>query len=240
MRRGVLVLGALGAATAVVGCSLLPPKVPADKAMVQAPEVVPPKEPVRPQVINGARGGTTVYAHRLVPISDRYYHLRGQSSIPEYQAEVGRGVLRAAFRETEKEALGAYGGWGPFYTQAFAKHYKDIADRAEPSPYATHYWWDEDRRAYRSGGVTPDTDQAGFRAGWRSEYRGGVPGASSGGGGLPGGAGGSGGMMGPGGPGMMGGGGSGQRGGGPSGGGRGPGGGGGSGGTAGGMGAAID
>lgn len=230
-------LGALGAATAVVGCSLLPPKVPEDKAMVAAPEVVPPEEPVRPQVINGARGGTTVYAHRLVPVPDRYYHLRNQASIPDYQEQVGRGVLRAAFREAEKEALGAYGGWGPFYTQAFAKHYKDIADRAEPSPYATHYWWDEDSRSYRSGGVTPDTDQAGFRAGWRSEYRGGTPGASSGGGGLPGSAGGPG-MMGPGGsgpgPGMMGGGGgTGSRGGGP-------GGGGGSGGTAGAVGAAVD
>lgn len=188
--RAMVAASAVAAMVALTGCGLFPPKVPGEVAMKPAPEVVPPEQPVRTEIISGARGGTTKYAHKMVAVPDRYYHLRNEASIPEYQEKVNRAMMRMAYRELEKEALGQYGGWGSFYRQAFAKHYKDLADRAEPSPYATHYWWDKESRSYRSGGVTPDTDQAGFRSGWRSEYRGEAGGSGEGmgsaaGGGLP-------------------------------------------------------
>lgn len=195
----VVVLAAVGAAFV-----LKPPAAPPEVSMEPAPAVVPVPEHTRPQIINGARGGDTVYANRLVPVPDRYYHLRSQAGIADYQREVARGVMRTAFGELRKEADRS-GGWGPFYSSAFAKHYEDVAERATPSPYKQHYWWDETSRSYHSGGVTPDTMEAGFRSGWRSEYRASLPGASgggqAGGGGLPGSMGGGG--FGP--PGMSGG-----------------------------------
>jgi hypothetical protein len=192
-RGAALASAACAIALLVAGC---PPPMPPTVDMAKAPEIRQIPEPVRPQIINGARGGDTVYAHRLFPVHDRYYHLRSSGSIGEYNAEVRRGVMRLAYGEFENEVLGSYGGWDKFYNTAFAKHYQDLNERETPSPYKAHFWWDESRRGYHSGGVTPSTMESAFRSGWRSEYRGGLPGGTGGGGGggggLPGGAGGGG------------------------------------------------
>jgi hypothetical protein len=184
----------------VAGC--FPPEVPEEQPLQEAPPVEEPSEAVRPVVISPVNMTAPPYAHRIVPVRDRNYRLRSQSTIGDYNTEVRRQIMRLSLAELENEI--AVTGWSPYITTGpVPEHLIPDPPRGDYDADAHRAWLESRGRSWygtdydwpnRLGGATPSTDQSSLRDAWIPWIGDGAGGGGAGAGGAAGGL--PGGMMG--------------------------------------------